>query len=127
MDNMSELSSMIEKLMSDPSAMEMVQKLKQGTLSESVPAAESVSPMQENTSSSDSSKLLSSIAPLLNGINGNTEPSSPETKRRNQLLCALKPYLSRDRQELIDTLTSLSGMSGLIEMLKGGGRGTDGK
>ena len=126
MDNMSELSSMIEKLMSDPSAMEMVQKLKQGTLSESVPAAESVSPMQENTSS-DSSKLLSSIAPLLNGINGNTEPSSPETKRRNQLLCALKPYLSHDRQELIDTLTSLSGMSGLIEMLKGGGRGTDGK
>lgn len=124
MDN-NDLSGIIEKLMSDPAAIEMVQKLKQGTLSpENATATEATSPTDgsKNSSSPDTAKLLSTIAPLLNGIKGNSENASSELKRRNQLLSALKPYLSRERQEMIDTLTSLSGMSGILDMFSGGGQ-----
>ena len=128
MDNNTDLSGIIEKLMSDPAAMEMVQKLKQGTLSEaSDVVSEAVSqPTGDTTGRNDTAKMLSAIAPLLKGISGSADASSPEQRRRNQLFYALKPYLSSERQELIDTLTSLSGVSGVLDMLSNGGKRPDG-
>ena len=125
MDNNVDLSKMIEKLMSDPSAMEMVQKLKQGTVSQgNAPVIDTPTPVDvvEQNNSSDVAKLMSSLAPILNSIGKNVKSDSPDTKRRNQLLYALKPYLSPERQEIIDTLTSLSGVTGILDILKDGGK-----
>ncbi len=130
MDNKADLSAIIEKLMSDPSAVEMVQKLKQGTLSDSVETnseKDDTAAPSKSENPPDTAKLLSSLTPLLNGLKGGADTDSPEIKRRNQLLCALKPYLSRERQEMIDMLTSLSRVSGIWDILSGAGKNENGK
>ena len=130
MDNNADLSRMIEKLMSDPGAMEMVQKLKQGMLSsESLNEAVPSPPTETNAEKDppDVSSLISSVAPLLNSLGKSGGADSPDAKRRNQLLSALKPYLSPERQNMIDTFTSLSGMTGILDLLKNGGGADNGK
>ena len=128
MDNGADLTGLIEKLMSDPAAMEMVQKLKQGVLS-SESGAEDVPPAEGNSVKSppDVSTLISSVAPLLNSAGKGAGGDSPDVKRRNQLLSALKPYLSPERQDMIDAFTSLSGMTGILDLLKSGGGAENGK
>ena len=130
MDNGADLSRMIEKLMSDPAAVEMVQKLKQGTLSSDMSGGSQADPPADNSAVSgtpDAAKLSAVLGPALSNLGKSMGGDSPEAKRRSQLLSALKPYLSPERQSMIDTFTSVSGMTGLPDMLKPGGYKGDGK
>ena len=130
MDNNADLSRMIEKLMSDPAAMDMIQKLKQGALSSDIASSVQTPPPADtaaDSGNSDTAKLSAALGPVLNGLRKNMGADSPDVKRRSQLLSALKPYLSPERQNMIDTFTSISGMTGLLDILKSGGDRDNGK
>ena len=48
---------------------------------------------------------------------GATAKRSQTEERRAALLCAMKPYLSRDRQEAIDYILKLSRLGDLLKTL----------
>ena len=63
-------------------------------------------------------ELMATLAPLLSGLTGGRdgrrgEPDDP----RSCLLRALKPYVSRGRQEAIDSMIRISQISDLLKHL----------
>ena len=76
---------------------------------------------QEGLPAEEFGKLLESIgtmAPLMRGILGNTPSASPLSQRREQLLLALKPYLSSSRCEAIDYLIRIGRIGDAIRALQ---------
>jgi hypothetical protein len=65
--------------------------------------------------------VMAQLAPMMSGVGGIKEPApkkkSPE-ECRNDLLCALRPFLSADRQNAIDTLIRISALGTLIRQMK---------
>ena len=77
----------------------------------------------KNTDASpDLSALVSKLAPIMSGLSGSgvSTPSdrknefSSDLRRREELLCALKPYVSDGRREAIDYIIRISRVSELL-------------
>ena len=78
----------------------------------------------------DLGRLVSTLSPMLSSLsaNGSRQPSDqPEkhdrgTKKREALLCALKPYVSDGRKEAIDYIIRISQISDILKQVntKGG-------
>lgn len=108
---MRDLSNMIDKLKENP---EIVASLA-STLGFPLPdAAQSGSTASPSPALPD---MLSSIAPLISSGLDKGNEKKPDDPRTN-LLFALRPYLSPQRQEIVDYILKLSRMGELLKKLK---------
>lgn len=128
-----ELASVIERLMSDGEAQRLVEKLKSSYESQNASGADDVSgdaadvaseiPLGNSASGAQLveklPEVISALSPLIKNesashdkIHGNSAVS-----HRNDLLRALKPYLSDGRRQLIDKIMQLSKVGELVDML----------
>lgn len=118
MDN-SELSSVLASLMSDSRVADTVKQLKE-SLSETKqpeePKAVPVSQNTENLTKTESFPDIGALTKLLSVPEKNNKGTDNETEKRNRLLSALKPYLSENRQDVIDKIMSLSSLTGLMDL-----------
>ncbi len=66
--------------------------------------------------------MMAQLAPMMSGLNSTPKEAQPKKKSpeecRNDLLCALRPFLSADRQNAIDTLIRISALGTLIRQMK---------
>lgn len=116
-----ELSELVKKLMNDPQVADIVNNLKENVTSgEAREAADAAL----KSSAAQAGGIGDALAPLL-GTLGGAAPTSKETENRNRLLTALKPYLSPERRDIIDRVTSLTGITLLLDAARGGK--TDGR
>lgn len=60
---------------------------------------------------------LAALLPALSGSIGNGAKGESSVDRRTALLCALKPYLSRERQTAIDYMLQFGKMGDLLRVL----------
>ena len=97
-----DIGEMMEKIMNDPAFGDLVKNVKSGA---NAPSEESA------PQAGDRLAELLSAAPVPHGV-----------ERRNALLRALKPYLTDSRRELIDVLTSVSKITGIMDLLPHGGK-----
>lgn len=108
---MSELQDTLQKIMSDPEAMRQVQSLgKQLGLGESTPAPPA--PVQSPVSG-DMMAAFSKLAPLMNAA----KPSDETTA----LLNALRPFLSGEKLERLNSAQKLLSLIRMIPLLKDSG------
>ena len=109
---MSELQDTLQKIMSDPEAMRQVQSLgKQLGLGESTPAPPPA-PVQSPVSG-DMMAAFSKLAPLMNVA----KPSDETTA----LLNALRPFLSGEKLERLNSAQKLLSLIRMIPLLKDSG------
>ncbi len=113
-----DISSVVGKLMSDPKVAELIKGLKDG-----VPAAsEASSAVEEKAQTSGNvSEIYEKLPEIINTLSplmreGGKGRTSADAEKRNRLLAALKPYLSSNRQGMIDSIMSYSKLSGLLDL-----------
>ena len=63
-------------------------------------------------------EIISAIAPMLSSKQAPAHSQKVSPDHRTALLCALKPYLSSGRQEIIDSIIKISKVSEMIKRLK---------
>ena len=108
---MSELQDTLQKIMSDPEAMRQVQSLgKQLGLGESTPAPP---PPVQSPVSGDMMAAFSKLALLMNAA----KPSDETTA----LLNALRPFLSGEKLERLNSAQKLLSLIRMIPLLKDSG------
>ncbi len=98
-----DLSGLLSKVMSNPNAMHMLSSLLGGTPGEKHEEKQDVPPCECKTEE----KLLPSC---------HKEPSLKE--KRRQLLLALKPFLSQERQQALDRILMISEALSLLQSEK---------
>lgn len=104
-----DLTAMIERLKKNPEIVTAVTSMLGGS-----PKSDAPPPESQATSAVQLPEILSAISPLLSG--GESTPA--ESDRRIALLCALRPYLSPERQEVIDYMMKFSKIGDLLKKLK---------
>ncbi len=109
MDN---LSSKLSEILNDEESMKKVKALAEGLLSDGVSE-------EKNNNSSESTGLsaneLNSVISIINRL------KSSGDDRRTALLLALKPNLSKEKQEKVDTAVKLLKLIELLPYLKESG------
>ncbi len=121
-----DLSSAISKIMEHPELISMVASvLGEPTKTESAaPAAETVSTDVQGTAEnavpiSVPTDMLSSVMPLVSKLSALSSPQNGGSGfKHEQLLCALKPYLSSSRGDAVDYIIKISKMSTLLKGIK---------
>ena len=90
-------------------------------VNEDVPNVES-SPTPVNFPIEKISEVVTTLAPMLSEIGGKSpigkEITGSREDHRYALLCALRPYLSRDRREMIDYMLKFGKIGELIKRMK---------
>jgi len=130
MDNTGDISSMIGRIMSDPAFAEMVGRLK----------SENSSADSESKPAPEISDVMSTIEPILSGIGNDSgkhkqeqsENNRPDQRENQQhrfkkhdkaqaekLLYALKPYLNKNRCEIIDKCVSVMQITDIVSAFGG--------
>ena len=128
------LSDAIAKLMENPeiistvaSALGNMTAPKASPPNEPREEAEDSPPAAEQSTAASApelSALVSKLAPIMSGLSGSGGGSahsvrkselSADLKRREELLCALKPYVSDGRREAIDYIIRISRVSELLK------------
>ena len=79
-------------------------------------------------------QMMSAMAPLLSGMQGKghggkgeaEEKKGGDAERRRRLLAALKPYLSHQRKDAIDSILKVTEMTDLLGQLGGKSAPNDG-
>ena len=145
MDNTGDISSMIGKIMSDPAFTEMVGRLKSS--GSSVSGLSDVETSDDKSSENFQSRpapeisdVMAAIGPMLSGIGADggkhaqklNESSRTENTEEHQrrfrkhdkaqaekLLNALKPYLSKNRCEIIDKCVSVMQITDIVSAFGG--------
>ena len=118
MDN-SELSSVLASLMSDSRVADTVKQLKESLSETKLPEEPKAVPVSQNTENlikTESFPDIGALTKLLSVPEKNNKGTDNETEKRNRLLSALKPYLSENRQDVIDKIMSLSSLTGLMDL-----------
>ena len=106
-----DITSVMKTLMNDPSISETIKKLKESTVGANEAKVENI--VEEVPALEAMSKIISS-----NEVHSVDANSSIEM--RNKLLSALKPYLRESRRDIIDTVMSLSKLTGILDVLPKG-------
>ena len=109
------ISAAIDKLMANPQIINMVASALGG--------ASAPSPSQGEDGSSEEAAVKAAAAPQIDKIlpligKLSNAQSDKSTFKHEQLLCAIKPYLSSSRCEAIDQIIRISKMSAIIGQLK---------
>ena len=117
------ISAAIDKLMANPQLISMVASALGGA---SPPKAqEETAPVSAETDTSSEAQVnvlppsmpsLDKIIPLIGKLSNTSSGAS--SFRHEQLLCAIKPYLSPSRCQAIDQIIRISKMSAIIGQLK---------
>ena len=118
------ISSALDKLLANPQLISMVASALGNNASQSPPAS-SESPSKENE---EEEKTVPTVAtplpsmdaliPLVGKLARNDGGTRKSGFKHEQLLCALKPYLSPSRCQAIDHIIRISQMSSIIGQLK---------
>lgn len=115
---MDDLSSKLTELLSDPESMERVRKMAESILGES--AAEPAAPAIGSGELSDIGDMLSgSELQAIISIISQLKSSSDDS--RVQLINALKPHLSEERQKRADTALKILKLLDLLPLIKESG------
>lgn len=135
MDNTGDISSMLGKIMSDPAFAEMVGRLKSESTSVDKSAGNS-----ESKPSPEISNVMAASDPMLtesgndagthiqekseSGRADNTEPhprrfNKHDKAQAEKLLYALKPYLNKNRCEIIDKCVSVMQITDIVSAFGG--------
>ena len=128
-----DLGEMVGKLMSDPQVASLVKRLKEDNASESGRVGEedgsAPQPVADGESASEGEgaapreEALSGLMQTLGPILGQAAKGSRDTENRNRLLNALKPYVNKERRDVIDKVTSISSLTGILDAAhRGSGR-----
>ncbi len=112
-----DLSGAISKIMEHPELLSMVASVLGEQKAESGDSAEGVPVSQESTPPSPPPEVISTLAPMLSRLSALGTGGVAKFKHE-QLLCALKPYLSSSRCDAIDYIIKISQMSSLVKGLK---------
>ena len=117
-----QLSDMIDKLLARPDIINMVAsavgKQQNGGGDEKKVKEQPPPDMSDGISPNSSlPELVSAIAPAIAALGGYAQkkPQSEKLCRRDGLLCALKPYLCRERCDAIDYMIKLGKISELLK------------
>ena len=103
-----DLSGLLSSVLSNPAAMSMLSSLVSGMKNVGSDAPPSPPPPPPQA-------VIPTLAPLSNGAR--------RDDRRSELLCALKPFVSRSRCEMIDRLIGILALAELAAPLLGGESG----
>ena len=127
-----DLGAMMSRIMENPEFANLVESLRTGTGNTGatdVKATSGEEAADEPQRAADSSgsetddvrrdDIVSAIAPLVKNLNRDSHVRE-DVERRNRLLSALKPYLNRNRQEMIDRVMAISRITGLFDIMPGG-------
>ncbi len=110
---MEDMASKISELLSDPNGMEKIKTLASALFSDGPEAASA--PPNDNSSNAFSLPEgfdIGKIMGLMSAFN------SKQSDRRSDLLLALKPHLSSERQERVDKAVRLLKIAALLPVLK---------
>ncbi len=121
-----DLSSAISKIMEHPELISMVASVLGETAKaeSAAPVAETVSADVQGTAEaavpiSVPTDMLSSVMPLVSKLSALSSPQKGSSGfKHEQLLCALKPYLSSSRSDAVDYIIKISKMSTLLKGIK---------
>ena len=127
--NEDSISSAISKLMEHPEIIGAVASALSGTApreSEEAPQAPlQNAPSDAKKDTDGESELAASLMPIISrlgslGIGGSKDGGGGSVKggKHAALLCALKPYLSKNRSDAIDYMLKISQMSDIISKLR---------
>ena len=118
-----DLGEMVGKLMSDPQVASLVKRLKEenAPLDGRADGGSGDAPRDEADGGGEReeeapreealSGLMQTLGPLL----GQASKGSRDTENRNRLLSALKPYVNKERREIIDKVASISSLTGILD------------
>ncbi|MBQ8524922.1 MAG: hypothetical protein IJ457_09910 [Clostridia bacterium] len=125
-----DLSGIIERLMKSEDAAQMIEKLKASV--ENAPKEAANAPEKDAAAEDDTSvsqlpstdqlseklpQIMTALAPLMdNGVIGSGKLCRTSSERNN-LLSAMRPFMSEGRRSMIDSFMTLSKLSGLMELL----------
>lgn len=107
MDGSTDISKIIGLIMENPDIIEKIKNLASGDNSSQESDGEQIeiqAPKSENTEITADAK---SAAPESTAEVSATYKRQADKKRRSELLCALKPYVSKERSRAIDTMLSV--------------------
>ena len=109
-----DISAVIEKLKSNPEIVTSIASVLGANISESAQTQEGsridIPPQLP--------EMISTMAPLFSLSGKEHGGRSPESDHRVALLCALKPYLNHERQEIVDYILKFSKIGDLLKKLK---------
>ena len=108
---MKDLSAMIDKLRANPEIVASIAS------TFGLPSPGSTAGISETASNPALPDMLSSIAPIISSAVNQGDAKHANDPRTN-LLHALRPYLSPQRQEIVDYILKLSRMGDLLKKLK---------
>ncbi len=104
---MDDISEKLSSLLSDPQGMDRIKEMAQGLLGSKIDP-----PEQEETGDPDIGKIAKMLS-LIKGPSGNDD--------RVKLLLALKPNLSKERQQKVDSAIKILKLIELAPLLKDAG------
>ena len=110
------ISAAIDKLRANPQIINMVASALGGASAPSPPQGSVDSASEEAAVKAAAAPQIDKILPLIGKLSN--AQSDKSTFKHEQLLCAIKPYLSSSRCEAIDQIIRISKMSAIIGQLK---------
>ena len=125
------LTNALESLFSDPQTRERFEKIV-GSLKENLQTDQSSAPSQEQSAQPISPgtdglasilsnpTLMDNLPNLLSGMRplpAKPEASKTPEDRRRDLLLALKPFLSKDRENAVDLILQISRLGAVLRMM----------
>ncbi len=116
-----DISTAISKIMEHPELISMVASvLEEPKNAENVSDPPEAAPTSAEKIPTPPPDMLASLMPMISKLSslGKQGDNSSSGIGHEQLLCALKPYLSRSRSEAIDYIIKISKMSSLLKGLK---------
>lgn len=122
-ENEMDLGAVLEKLLSNGDAAQMIEKLKASVENiGAIPETESknelpTSPIDTSQLAEKLPQMVSAIAPLMEKGSFSKVGEKASVGNRNALLSALRPYLKTERREMIDKIMTLSRLTGIMDML----------
>ncbi len=120
MDNSElDIGAVVSRLMSDPKVADLVKGLKESGEVKIPASAPDLSAIDKSAVMERLPEIMSSLGPLMK--DGEKRGGGADADKRNRLLAALKPYLSENRQGVIDSIMSYSKLAGLLDLLPGKG------
>ena len=112
-------SSALNEILSNPQMLSAISSMAEKLKGDNQSAANTETAENPDTptesAASNAGLMVSKLPELLGMLSG--KGVSAKHNRRNELLCALKPYLSQDRSETIDRIIRLSELSSVLKEL----------
>ena len=123
-----ELSGAVQSILQNPAFARLAAEVSGGTASapqnepQSSPASAPAMPQISPEMLARLPQMMSAMAPLLSGMQGKgdggkggtEDRKDGDSERRRRLLAALKPYLSSQRKDAIDSILKVTEMTDLI-------------